>query len=145
MNATKERQAWCCLQVKLYDPCLSALCVPWCKKAQYKYSSFPFLSFHLTACKPMKTSANYHQTFSFDEYRQTCSNNSREGQLNRKVKLDVGIPQWTNEQMDRWMQQIIRSHTEVTRMWANANVMVALPNIVGALCSTPQSLADAHY
>ena len=25
------------------------------------------------------------------------------------------------------------------------NVMVALPNIVGALCSTPQSLADVHY
>ena len=42
MNATKERQAWCCLQVKLCDPCLSALCVPWCKKALYKYSSFPF-------------------------------------------------------------------------------------------------------
>jgi len=32
-----------------------------------------------------------------------------------------------------------------TRMWANANPMVALPNIGGALCSTPQSLADAHY
>jgi len=30
-------------------------------------------------------------------------------------------------------------------MWANANVMVALLNIGGALCSTPQSLADAHY
>ena len=43
MNATKERQAWCCLQVKLCDPCLSALCVPWCKKALYKYSSFHFL------------------------------------------------------------------------------------------------------
>ena len=28
-------------------------------------------------------------------------------------------------------------------MWAN--VMVALPNIGGALCSTPQSLADDHY
>jgi len=26
-----------------------------------------------------------------------------------------------------------------------ANVMAALPNIGGALCSTPQSLADAHY
>jgi len=26
-----------------------------------------------------------------------------------------------------------------------ANVMVALPNIGGALCSTTQSLADAHY
>ena len=25
------------------------------------------------------------------------------------------------------------------------NVMVALPNIAGALCSTPQSLADANY
>ena len=28
-------------------------------------------------------------------------------------------------------------------MWAN--VMVALPNIGGALCSKPHSLADAHY
>jgi len=25
------------------------------------------------------------------------------------------------------------------------NLMVALPNIGGALCSTPQSFADAHY
>ena len=25
------------------------------------------------------------------------------------------------------------------------NVMAALPNIGGALCSKPQSLADAHY
>jgi len=25
------------------------------------------------------------------------------------------------------------------------NAMTALPNIDGALCSTPQSLADAHY
>jgi len=25
------------------------------------------------------------------------------------------------------------------------NVMVALPHIGGELCSTPQSLADAHY
>ena len=42
MNATKERQAWCCLHLKLCDPCLSALDVPWCEKALYKYSSFPF-------------------------------------------------------------------------------------------------------
>jgi len=28
-------------------------------------------------------------------------------------------------------------------MWAN--VMIALPNIGGALYSTPQSLGDAHY
>ena len=25
------------------------------------------------------------------------------------------------------------------------NVMVAMPNIGGALCLTPQTLADAHY
>ena len=30
-------------------------------------------------------------------------------------------------------------------MWPMPNVMVALPNIGGALCSAPQSLADAHY
>ena len=30
-------------------------------------------------------------------------------------------------------------------MWPMPNVMVALPNIGGALSSTPQSLADAHY
>jgi len=39
-------------------------------------------------------------------------------------------------------------NTEKNRMGANANVMVALPNIGGALCltpATPQSLADAHY
>ena len=25
------------------------------------------------------------------------------------------------------------------------NVMASLPNVGGALCSTPQSLSDAHY
>jgi len=30
-------------------------------------------------------------------------------------------------------------------MWTKSNVMVALPNTGGALCSTPQSLAAAHY
>jgi len=33
----------------------------------------------------------------------------------------------------------------ITRMWANAQPDGRLPNIGGALCSTPQSLADAHY
>jgi len=45
---------------------------------------------------------------------------------------------------------IWRSHTLVS-CWYKLecgpmpNVMAALPNIGGALCSTPQSLADAHY
>ena len=42
MNATKERQAWCCLQVKLCDPRLSALSVVTTIKALYKYTSFLF-------------------------------------------------------------------------------------------------------
>jgi len=33
---------------------------------------------------------------------------------------------------------------EELEMWAMPNVMAALPNTVGALCSTPRSLADAH-
>ena len=30
-------------------------------------------------------------------------------------------------------------------LWANAQRDAALQNIGGGLCSTPQSLADAHY
>jgi len=33
----------------------------------------------------------------------------------------------------------------VLEMWAIAHRDAALPNIGGALCSTPHSLADAHY
>ena len=34
---------------------------------------------------------------------------------------------------------------KVTRMWANAQRDGRPPNIGGAVCSMPQSLADAHY
>ena len=44
MNATKERQAWCYLQVKLCDPCMSALSVPPLPKRRY-INTFPFDSF----------------------------------------------------------------------------------------------------
>jgi len=37
-------------------------------------------------------------------------------------------------------------HKKVNVEWGPMpNEMAALPNIGGALCSTPQSLADAHY
>ena len=41
----------------------------------------------------------------------------------------------------------VRRGKEELEMWANANAKraAALPNIGGALCSTPQSLADAYY
>ena len=38
--------AWCCLQVKLCDPCLSTLSVPWCKRRYI--NTLPFLSFLTT-------------------------------------------------------------------------------------------------
>jgi len=44
------------------------------------------------------------------------------------------------------IQRIISVHVDHTlECGPMPNVMVALPNIGGALCSTPQSLADAHY
>jgi len=35
--------------------------------------------------------------------------------------------------------------SELLENGPTTNAMVALPNIGGALCSVPQSLADAHY
>ena len=49
---TKERQAWCYLQVKLCDPRLSALSVVATIKALYKYTSFLSFSFNLNALLP---------------------------------------------------------------------------------------------
>jgi len=40
--------------------------------------------------------------------------------------------------------EIRRGKKEELECGPMPNVMVALPNIGGALCSTPQSLADAH-
>ena len=41
--------------------------------------------------------------------------------------------------------EIRRGKKEELECGPMQNVMVALPNIGGALCSTPQSLTDAHY
>ena len=43
---TKERQAWCYLQVKLCDPCLSVLSIPPWRKKRY-INTLPFLSYTL--------------------------------------------------------------------------------------------------
>ena len=41
--------------------------------------------------------------------------------------------------------EIRRGKKEELECGPMPNVMAALPNIGGALCSTPQSLANAHY
>ena len=44
-----------------------------------------------------------------------------------------------------WKRDILQKCKTKLERGPMPNVMVALPNIGGALCSTPQSLADAHY
>jgi len=41
-----------------------------------------------------------------------------------------------------WCSKIIQTRIECGSM---PNLMIALPNIGGALCSTPQSLVDVHH
>ena len=43
------------------------------------------------------------------------------------------------------IRTIISTHYVTLECGPMPNVMAALPNIGGALCSMPQSLADAHY
>ena len=38
-----------------------------------------------------------------------------------------------------------RNRMKILECGPMPNLMVALPNVAGALCSTPQSLADAYY
>ena len=42
-------------------------------------------------------------------------------------------------------EAVLREYTCKLECRPMSSVMVALPNIGGALCSTPQTLADAHY
>ena len=59
----------------------------------------------------------------------------------------VGYRRLTDVCRELWPLQVckvLRKYEEL-ECGPMPNLMVALPNIGGALCSTPQSLADAHY
>jgi len=56
--------------------------------------------------------------------------------------FSIGAEKLTNSQLNLPHRTKNRKKTECGPM---PNVMAALPSIGGALCSTPQSLADAHY
>ena len=65
------------MQVKLCDPCLSALCVPWCKKALYKYSSFPFPFFKLKmTAKLTRQSRSADLVHGYSVVRESNNSNS---------------------------------------------------------------------
>ena len=44
-----------------------------------------------------------------------------------------------------WLEQMMTKALTQLECGPMPNVMVALPNIGGALCSTTRSMADAHY
>jgi len=64
----------------------------------------------------------------------------------RNRKLDSGKMQLEASRSIAWSEliEIVEVYTEL-ECGPMPNVMVALPNIGGALCSTPQNLAEAHY
>jgi len=70
-------------------------------------------------------------------------------QLSDKVVLDASND--NNRQTASNLKAITQGHNnhfsnkQQLECGPMPNLMVALPNIGGALCSTPQSLADAHY
>ena len=51
----------------------------------------------------------------------------------------------TRHHLYKWTASFNQAKYIQLECWPMPNVMVALSNIGGALCSTPQSLADAHY
>ena len=65
----------------------------------------------------------------------------REGNRREEKRRGKEGEEKTGEKEERWMERR-KGKLECGPM---PNLMVALPNIGGALCSTPQSLADAHY
>jgi len=72
-----------------------------------------------------------------------------------KHRLEYEITDIENEYFSRYIAWQNRIFLNLLGDWYHRrdklecgpmlNVTVALPNIGGALCSTPQSLADAHY
>jgi len=64
------------------------------------------------------------------------------GRRNREpCTVKVSVQKYISKQFDG---TLILNGLVSTRMWPMSNVMVALPNIGGALCSMPQSLADTQ-
>jgi len=74
-------------------------------------------------------------------------NSYKKCEVNFEIKAACFCNMWTGKQLTtkctvlKKMLQI-KTELECEQM---PNMMADLPNIGGALCSTPQSLADAHY
>jgi len=65
----------------------------------------------------------------------------------RVITVDVTYRPWTHVLDDTRVCAFFSRMKKTKQLECGSmpNVMVALPNIGGALCSTPQSLADAHH
>jgi len=72
---------------------------------------------------------------------QTCILNSHEGHTMCRSMTDIQYAMAENRQGKKERKK----KDKKTRMGANAQRDGCLAEIGGALCSTPQSLANAHY
>ena len=71
---------------------------------------------------------------------QPAAGEIRRGKKKKERKIDRKKLQGKNI-----MAPLLHRAAIIIECGPMSNVMVALPNIGGALCSTPQSLADAYY
>jgi len=77
------------------------------------------------------------------EYAGSLWNPYRKGDIKRLEKVQTRATKLVNSVKHlSYENRLKKLKLECGQM---PNLMVALPNIGGALCSTPQSLADAHY
>jgi len=82
-------------------------------------------------CSAQHTNNNIHE----HTFTQDISHNELVLQPSFQGSMETGIGQ----------QTVITAKHKILECGPMPNLMVALPNIGGALCSTPQRLADAHY
>ena len=98
---------------------------------------------------------SYHVDFILLGNRFSCSNTVRAQQTDGQtadrqnciISIVVCIAVLIHEPQQVMGSQFNLSHGSITELECDPkpNVMAALPNTGGALCSTPQGLADAYY
>jgi len=105
-------------------------------------------------CCFVASEVQYGRTASVDDILEACRRNKviLKGIIASPLHSEEGILQTLNMKIryrgsvtvdwHLFVENKVRSKLECGPV---PNVMAALPNVGGALCSTPQSLADVHY
>jgi len=93
------------------------------------------------AC-PKQYHQNYNNLFAFKYLGAFITEN---GDCSKEIQARLGAARGAVRSLDSlWKDRSLHVKVKL-ECGPMPNLMVALPNTGGALCSTPQSLADAHY